>query len=560
MLRELRVTNFAIIDQAVVELEPGLNIFTGETGAGKSILVEALGLALGGRSSEEMIRTGSSEATVEALFDIPNNDELNLWLESGGFEAGAELIIRRTVSRSGRNKVFINGAMATVAQIKTAGGMLVDIHGQNEHQTLLDPESHILLLDRFLGLDSTRSDYRTTYGEMEETRRKLDKIVGAQKEMERNIDLYRYQVDEIQAAQLDQDEEGQLVKEKARLTHAEKLTELTAMILDGLDENDQSATGAMQRAKSAIDQMVSLDPSVEETGETLASSLFALEEAVDQLRRYTGNIEHDPTKLAEVDDRIELINSLKRKYGDTVEEILQYEKQTREKLDSLNFDKENIEKLQNEMESLRSLAMKKAKTLDEKRSKGATSFSKAAHDELADLGMDKAVLEPGFIYEDVERLNENGYGEMEFLFSANPGEPPKPLAKIASGGEISRVMLSLKAMIKGEQAAASMIFDEIDSGVGGATADRLGRKLHKLAANCQVFCVTHLAQVARYADTHFHISKTEKEGRVTVMIQQLTKQEQVTEIARMAGGLDGGHGDKSARKWAKEALAEAKRR
>ena len=559
MLRELRITNFAIIDRAIVDLEPGLNIFTGETGAGKSILVEALGLVLGGRSSEEMIRSGSPEAIIEARFDITSVKSLSIWSENNGFAFDEEMIIRRIVSRSGRNKVFINGSMATVAQIKSAGSMLVDIHGQNEHQTLMDPESHILLLDRLLGLDSSRDEYRNTFEALEVSRRKLEKNLGKQKEMERNIDLYRYQADEIHTAGLVPDEEGQLEKEKARLTHAEKLIELSATILDGLDEGELSASAVMHKAKGLIDQMVGLDPSVANNSETLASALFALEEAVDGLRRYVDNIEHDPAKLTVVDDRIDLVNGLKRKYGDSIEEILSYEKNTREKLESLVFDQENIEQLREETEALQQLAMKKAKLLDEKRNKGANKFSESVHAQLADLSMEKAVLEPHFTYEQVARLNENGIGVMELMFSANPGEPPKPLAKIASGGEISRVMLALKAMMAGDQEKHSMIFDEIDSGVGGATADRLGRKLRKLATDSQVFCVTHLAQVARYADTHFHISKSEKDGRVVVSIRRLTSAEQVTEIARMAGGLDGGHADKSARKWAQEALAEAKR-
>ncbi len=567
MLRELKISDFAIIDEALIEFGPGLNILTGETGAGKSALIEALGLALGGRFSEEMIRSSANQAVVEARFCIARDDRLNRALDEQGIENGGEMIIRRTASRSGRSKAFINGSMATVGQVKALGDALVDIHGQNEHQALLNPQTHIFAFDRFLGLDKEREEYFAKFSEMTEANRRLSATLESSREMERKIELLRHQASEISGSGIAPGEDKGLLSEKTRLTHAEKLLETASRVIGDLDENENSASNLIHKAKSALDQMTELDSSLQSVSESVKGGLFQIEEAVNEIRRYADSIERDPSRLEQVEDRLALIVSLKRKYGGTIEEILEFGEEAEKELETYESDSANSDKLKVEVEKLETEARAMAVRLDAKRVKGAPSFSKAVSLQLADLNMEKARIEPGFTYEDkadgasVEdgakvSLGPEGAGSLEFMFSANAGEPLKPLVKIASGGETSRLMLALKTIMKGGPSAPVMIFDEIDAGIGGATADMLGIKLRDLADTNQVFCITHLAQVARHANVHFKVEKSESKGRVAVSVRRLDKKEKIAELARMAGGSVAGA---TALKWAEEALKDAQR-
>jgi len=570
MLKELRIVDFAIIDEALIEFGPGLNVLTGETGAGKSILIEALGLALGGRSSDEMIRSAAEGAVVEASFDLTGSPRTAGWLEERGIESGGELIIRRTISRSGRNRAFLNGALATVAQVNEAGRSLVDIHGQNEHQALIDPKTHLAVYDGFLGLEGERARYREAFDNLENAKKRLASVVAGHKEMERRIDLLRHQVEEIAAAGIDPGEDERLAAEKGRLIHAEKLLELGSLAAAALDGEETSATSLIHGARARLEQMAQLDPSLAPLAENVAASLFGLEEAASLLRSYASDVDHNPARLEEVDDRLDLIGKLKRKYGDTIERIAAFHEEAEAELGALEFDRENVDALREDVARLGGKAAKLAAALDQKRKEGAGKFSNAVAAELAGLNMGKAVIAPVFNYEDdpdgpcvIEgrsvKLNPAGAGTMEFFFSANPGEPPKPLTKIASGGEMSRLMLALKTVAAGDQPAPVMIFDEIDSGIGGVTADRLGQKLRNLARSAQVFCVTHLAQVARYADAHYRVTKKMAKGRTSVSVTKLNRQERVAELARMTGGAGGAQAEKAARKWAAEALLDAER-
>jgi len=567
MLRELRIVDFAIIDEAFLEFGDGFNVLTGETGAGKSILIEALGIALGGRSSGEMIRSSCDKAQVEARFDLAGLDKPIGWLKDNGFYTGEEMIVRRIVSRTGRNRAFINGSMATVAQVSEVGDLLVDIHGQNEHQTLLDPGSHLRLLDSFLDLAPLRASYERKFGEFKSARDKLDATLRGQKETERRIDLLRHQVGEIEAASLAPGVDKKLCIEKSRLNNAEKLRELTSAILDNLDDNDNSATSQLQKSRGWIEQMIEMDGSLALQGESLASALFGIEEVAGELRKYAETMESDPARLAEVDDRLDLIGTLKRKYGDTIEEVLEFHDRAARELESLEFNRDHLEKLQDEADKLGYQCARIALELDGERVKGATGFSAAAQKQLGDLNMEHAQVVPSFSYgktddvyckkgENFTQLLPHGIGNMEILFNANPGEPVKPLAKIASGGEISRLMLAFKTIISSDQPVPVMIFDEIDSGMGGVTADRLGVKLRDLAKSSQVFCITHLPQVARYAQTHFQVAKSGSRGRTTVSITKMDRKERVAELARMAGGSGDDQASAAAVKWAEKALAD----
>jgi DNA repair protein RecN (Recombination protein N) len=567
MLRELTVRDFAIVEEASLEFTPGFNALTGETGAGKSILVGALEVALGGRASEEMIRGGADQAVVEAVFSLDKTPSVTQWLKDQGMDSdGGELIIRRVLARSGRNKAFLNGAQATVAQLKTAGEALVDIHGQHESQTLINPATHLPFLDRFLRLDEERGRYKASYDKYSSARKRLRELRENQKEIERRIDLLKFQLDEVETAGLSAGEEENLERERRRLKHSEKLAELAHTAIESLDEGDETAEGLITRARAAVEQMAELDDTVKPALEELTSALAQARDAAASIRSYASGLERDPNRLEEVEDRLDLIRSLKKKYGDSVEQILSYAGRARAELESIQFDRDHMDKLAQEVEQLGGATALLAAQLDKKRKDGVGEFCRKVERELKDLNMAKAKLSLSFTYDDdpesplamaVRRIKlaSNGAGRVEIMFSANPGEPEKPMSKIASGGEISRLMLALKAVITGDQPVPVMIFDEVDAGIGGVTADRLGEKLRALAKSCQVFCVTHLAQVARQGHTHFLVEKGTKKGKATVGVTRLDKPGRIEELARMAGG-EGAR--ESALKWAEDALNDVK--
>ncbi len=569
MLKELRAVNFAIIDEALIEFSEGLNVLTGETGAGKSILIEALGLALGSRSSEEMIRFGSEVATVEASFDISKLATVENWLNDLGYSCEGELILRRVVNRSGKSRAYLNGSPITIAQIRSIGERLVDIHGQNEHQSLLNPVSHMPLFDGFLGLNKKLSVYQASYNDLVTARDRLAKANSNRMELEQKVDLLKYQIEEINGASLKPKEDTALTAEKNRLVNTKKLLELSSSIVNDIDEAEDSVINITNAIRSLFDQIVGIDPSVKPMAEKLTESFYGLEEVSAEVRQYANMIDDGRHgRLDEVDERLELIKNLKRKYGSTIEEIISHGKSAEMELDTLSYDLGNNEKLEDAVAELTKNAGKLASELDLERQKGSKKFSAAVIRLLSDLNMGKVKLAPKFSYEESEdgylqdgvkqKLGPLGFGEMELLFSANPGEPPKSLVKTASGGEISRLMLALKTVAREQLGAASMIFDEVDAGIGGATADMLGRKLKALAGSNQIFVITHLSQVAKYANAHFRVEKKGVKDRVTAKVKELTEDERIIELARMTAGTNSARSNKSAIKWARVVRQEVK--
>jgi len=563
MLRLLKINDFAIVDEALIEFGPGFNALTGETGAGKSILVEALGLALGERPSEEMIRTGAEQAVVEAVFDVSKSPGALNWLSELGMEHEGELIIRRIVSRAGKNRVFINGAISTAGQLKAVAETLADLHGQHESQALFDSASHLPFLDMFLKLDAERERYAMAFEKYNSAKGRLKALKENQREIERRLDLLKFQVEEIAKADIKPGEDEELEREKTRLTHTEKLLQLAAAAIEALDEGDGAATPLTYRAKNAMEQIAEVDEAMRPAAEQLAGALYQMEEAAGVIRGYAEGLERDPKRLEEVDDRLDMLRNLKKKYGDTLDEVIAYWKKSDEELKAIEFDRENMDRLEGETAKFGGETAKLALALDAKRCEGAADFSRKVEKQLKELNMAKARVEPMFYYDEEPespcikngkpvRLSASGAGRMEILFSGNPGEPPKPLAKIASGGEISRIMLSLKTALTGAQPTPVMIFDEIDVGIGGVTGDRLGEKLRALAKTCQVFCVTHLAQVARQANNHYRVEKSVKKGKSGVTVSLLTRENRIVELARMATGE--GATSETALKWAEEAL------
>ncbi|MDH5637559.1 MAG: DNA repair protein RecN [Nitrospinota bacterium] len=586
MLKELYVSDFAIIDEVRLEFAPGFCAFTGETGAGKSIIIGALELALGGRSSEDMIRASREKAVVEAMFDTRGAPGLPAWLEVNGFDVAEGLLLRRVLSREGKNRAFINGCTATVAQVKAAGAMLVDILGQHDSQTLLDPSIHMMILDKFLGLLPLKAQYQSARSAWLEAQAKLDTAKSGQRERERRIDILRHQVAEIKEAELKPGEEEALAAEKRKLSNVEKLVEGLSQALAMVEEPEGSSTSGLGKAMVVLEKMSAIDGDLAPAKSALEGALFQIDEAAGTIRGYLERVDMDPARLASVDDRLNLIRELKRKYGGGVEDILRFGQAAEAELDELVFMRDNIEKLREDTHKLYKEALVLGRRLDAERGAGAPSFTSAAVGQLKSLNMEKAMLDADFAppaakdtsVKDASakdasvkgasapdtdagapKLEPEGIRAMEFIFSANPGEPQKPLARIASGGEISRLMLAIKTVLPGDQPAAVMVFDEIDSGMGGATADTLGKKLKELSRGCQVFCVTHLPQVARHADLHMRVGKKVVDGKTHVEASILTEQEKIEELARMAGGVGDGEAAKAALKWAREALADAKR-
>ncbi|MGK7346061.1 MAG: DNA repair protein RecN [Candidatus Nitrospinota bacterium M3_3B_026] len=566
MLKELYVKDFAIVDEARVEFAGGLNALTGETGAGKSILVEALGLALGGRSSEEMIRSGAERAVVEALFDTDDVPGLPAWLAEQGLEGdGGGLLIRRIITRTGKNRTYINGAMATVAQLRAAGETLVDIHGQNEHQTLLRPKAHLPFLDSFLGIEGERGKFQEKFDEYRSAAGKLASLKKDQRETERRMDLLRFQVNEIDAASLAPGEDEALAAEKSRLSNVEALMELAAGAAGALDGGDRAASALLGAARAAVERMAQLDETLVPLASELVEISLRADEAAAELSRHADGIERDPDRLAEVDDRLDMIKNLKKKYGGTIEDILAFRDQAAAELAGLELAGQSADELEKKAAELGRETARLALALDEKRRGGADRFAKAVRGELAGLNMGKARVELAFAYgDDPEsparkdgrgvKMSRDGIGQVEILFSSNPGSPPKPFVKVASGGEMSRLMLALKTVLHGKQPAPVIVFDEIDAGIGGVTADRLGEKLRELAGRAQVFCVTHLPQVARQAHAHYSVEKHASRGKTGVVVAKLDRGGRVAELARMAGG---GTAKESAIKWAEEALEQS---
>ncbi len=535
MLTELNIKNFAIIDSLNITFEKGFNVLTGETGAGKSIIVDAVDLVLGGRASSEMIRSGCEEAVVEAAFDILDVKGVSEKLGEMGIEKDDNLVIKRTLSVSGKNKVFINGSMATIAMLSDVGEFLVDIHGQHEHQTLMKVERHIDVLDEYAALGSLRQEMSGIYSEWNRVKDELESLKSSEADKEKRVDLLRFQSDEIEKAALKLDEDEELLEERKLLSNAERLYESANSALEILYSQSGSALELIKKAGSKVTDISIIDESMRVTLDAINSASASIEDAALTLRDYVGRISFDPERLNEIEERLDLIGRLKRKYGNTVSEILKYREEVDRELDGIERAEERIGELEIQGERLKDKGLKVAETLSEKRKKGSDELTRKVVKELSDLGMKKAIFEVK-----MERLNDisaKGSDKVEFLLSSNPGEAPKPLSKIASGGELSRIMLALKKVLANPTGVPTMVFDEVDSGIGGGIAEVVGRKLREVAEGRQVLCITHLAQIAAMADLHYAVSKGEEKGRTVTMVSRLTGSKRVDEVARMLGGM-----------------------
>jgi len=558
MLLELRIKNFAIIDELNLSFSKGLNVLTGETGAGKSIILNAVHLLLGDKATEEWIRSSEEEASVEAIFDISGNLEIQGRMKEKAPHlqgAGEEdsLIIRRVISRSSRGKVFINGNGATLGSLSEVGEGLLSIYGQHEHQSLQRVETHIDILDEFGGLLGLREEFQKQYQEFVSLSEEVEKIRAEKERRAKERELMAFQSKEIETSGIQIGEEESLKEERIVLAHAKKLMDFAHATEETLYSEEGSTIEKIQRILNQGREMSAIDPSLSQPLKALESTLIQLEEIALALRDYSKRVEIDPMRLEEIEDRLEEIDRLKRKYGSTIKEVISFKHKIDEALKSFTSDEERLSQLEGRWEPLRHTVSGLGKKLSEARKKTALELKKSVERELNSLGMKKTVFE---IQIDPIPLSPKGVDRVEFLISPNVGEEVKPLAKIASGGELSRMMLAMKRILAKVGGRQVLIFDEVDSGIGGAMAEVVGRKLRELSRHHQVICVTHLPQIACFADQHHSVRKEVRSGRTITLVDRLDKGSIVDEIARMLGGVKVTEKTKA---HAKEMIENAKR-
>ncbi len=542
MLVELHVTNFALIDRLDLTFGAGLNILTGETGAGKSIIIDALGLALGGRAGADLVRTGAAKATVEAVFDLAHApDEVRRRLADAGLDGEDEedtLLVTRELARAGgKSQCRINGRLMPVAVLKEIAEGLVDVHGQHEHQSLLAADRHVDILDNWGGKDALalRQSVAALFTEVNALKREREQLRTDARERARMLDLYRFQQEELEGAKLRPGEEEELAADRSRLANSEKLSAAAGDAYATLSgaERGAGALDALNAALAAVEHAAALDENLSPLAETLGSAVSYAEDAARALRVYQESVEFNPERLEEIESRLDLIRTLKRKYGETLEEIIAYGEELTAKLDALENSEAREEELTAAIAKSEEKLNAAAARLTKARRKASENFAAGIARELADLGMAATQFEVSI---EPQPTTSKGADRVEFLLSPNPGEPLRPLAKIASGGEMSRIMLAMKSVLARTGAIPTMIFDEIDVGVGGRTAQTIGDKLEALAQGAQIMCITHLPQIASRAGTHFFIEKQVHEGRTTVSVAPLDSEGRIEEIARMLGG------------------------
>jgi len=539
MLLELRIKHFAIIDELNLSFSKGFNILSGETGAGKSIILNAVHLLLGDKATEEWIRGSEEEANVEALFDISGNSEIKEkikekapHLQGSGEEDS--LLIRRVISRSGRGKVFINGNLATLGVLSEVGEGLLSIYGQHEHQSLQRVETHLDILDEFGGLLGLREEFQKQYLEFVSLSEEVEKIRVERERKAKERDLMAFQSREIETSGIQIGEEESLKEDRTLLTHAKKLMDFAHASEETLYSEEGSAIEKVQNVLNQCREVAAIDPFLSQPLKALESILIQLEEAALTLRDYSRRVEINPMRLDEIENRLEEIDRLKRKYGPTVEEVLFFKLEIDEALKSFTSDEERLSQLEGLLGPLRQTSNDLGEKLSGERKRVALELKKSVERELSSLGMKKTIFE---IRIDPLPLSLRGVDRVEFLISPNIGEEIKPLAKIASGGELSRIMLAMKRILAKVGGKQVLIFDEVDSGIGGAMAEVVGKKLKELSRHHQVICVTHLPQIACFADQHHSVRKEVKSGRTMTLVDRLDKESIVDEIARMLGGV-----------------------
>ena len=541
MLQELSIQNFAIIPELRLSFREGMTVLTGETGAGKSIIIDALGLLTGGRGSTDFIRQGAAKAVLEGLFTKPNSQRFADFLEELGIESDDEsLLLQRDLLQSGKNVCRVNGRMVNTNVLRQIGEYLVDIHGQNEHQELMNAERHLNMLDEFGGkeLKEVKERYEELYADFQKSLSIYKKRMKNEKEFAQRVDMLNFQVNEIEEAALVADEEVRLQEERNRLANFQKISDNLKQAYEALASDDDSSLDRVGQALQAMETIEEIDREYAAIAEMIATAFDTLQEAASSIDRQKDMLDMDEARLDEIETRLELINQLKRKYGETIQDILDYYQEISEELADVEEQGESLEDIEAKTKHLRRSAWEQGFKLRQMREAFALDLTKEIQSELKGLYMDKTQFEVRFTEYEKFHLAPEGIETCEFYLSANPGEPLKPLVKVASGGEMSRVMLALKSIFAKSAGITSIIFDEVDTGVSGRVAQAIADKIHKISSNSQVLCITHLPQVAASADYQYLIEKEVVAGRTQTNVMELEEIDRVQEIARMLSGQE----------------------
>lgn len=551
MLRELSIENLAIIEEARITFGEGLNVLTGETGAGKSLLVTALELVLGERAKAEWIRADAEEARVEAVIDLEDTPELSEILAAAGHAAADTLVVRRTVARSGKNRVYINDRASTLSFLEELGQRLADIHGQHEHQSLLRVSRHRELLDRFAGLVPSQRQVADLTRSVRDLRQQLGRLEAQQEQMVSERDLALFQHEEISRAKLEIGEEEDLEQERGRYLHAERLLDVCVEGERRLYSGPDSVVDTLSGVQKRVGEARQIDEGFSKPAELLETAQHYVEEAAQHLLRQASTVEGDPDRLEQIEERLGLLHRLKRKYHRSVEEMLALEQELGGRIERMDSFEEDCRELRATIDREESKLIESARALTEAREKVARKLDKAIEKELQAVGMkgtgfrvdvrplpsDPSGKASEGIHLEDRRIDASGMDQIEFLIRPNPGQPFLPLQRIASGGELSRIMLAIRNVLRRSDGLPILVFDEVDAGIGGAEAESVGARLKRLSEDFQILCVTHLPQIAVFGDTHLKVSKQVEDGRTRFFVDTVRSAEREREIARMLGGI-----------------------
>lgn len=545
MLQELTIKDFAIIQDLNLSFNRGMTVLTGETGAGKSIIIDAVGLLAGGRGSSEFIRHGATKCVLEALFSLDGNPGTYELLKTYGIDSDEDtVIIQRDIHRSGKSVCRINGRLVTIAILRLIGESIIDIHGQNEHQELMNPERHLSMLDQFgdKELFLLKKSYQETYTRYRQVKKAYDKWQNGEQELAQRLDMLQYQTNEIEMAELLDGEEEELLEEKNLLLNYQKIMSALSISYDVLQGDDVNGIDLIGNAMTEMSSLEDIDDKFKNLSEAISSSYFQLQEAASDILRELDQMAYDEDRLNEIEKRLEIIKQLKRKYGDSIGEIKSYYEKIAAELEQILNRENHLTNMTDELARLSEELVKRGSQLSKKRRKVAKDIEQSIHEQLKELYMEKVVFEVQFFKTvatfSSEGAHESGFDEVEFYIATNMGEPLKPLAKVASGGELSRMMLAMKTIFSKSQGITSIIFDEVDTGVSGRVAQAIANKIYMVAVHSQVLCITHLPQVAAMADNHLYISKSIENDRTKTHVNALETAEKIEEIARMLAGTE----------------------
>lgn len=553
MLKQLLIKNYALIEEISVEFSSGLTIITGETGAGKSILIDALGLLLGERASTEMIRTGADKAIVEGIFQLQGYERVAEILRRNENEVTEEIIVRRELTSKGQSRCFVNDSPVPVSLLKEIGDALVDLHGQHEHQSLLHPETHIEFLDEFGGLRQEIQAYQATYRTLVAAASKKRELLAQEEQLKAKKSLYEFQIKEIDGVNPQTGEEEQLESELKILENSEKLSELTSGVYQLLYESEHSVRDGLVKARKMMEQLAEIDQSLSESVNDARSAEVIVEELSKLVQRYSSKIEFNPDRLEELRERLGALSLLKKKYGGTVDLLIEFRKKIGEEFKFAENYQSELAKLDKEIEAIRIECGEKAELLTKRRKESSKKLEQAIIERLNDLGIPKAKFLTTIQQQPDEgsdlnlsviignrkiKAAQDGVDHVEFFLSTNVGEEPKPLVKVASGGEVSRIMLALKGALAASDKTPLLIFDEIDTGVSGRIGQSVGKSLKRLSHHHQVIAITHLPQIAGLADTHFTVEKSESNKKTSTRLRKLEANDRVHEVAKLMSGTE----------------------